>query len=203
GPEATNPTGDTGWLTHTADLTAFAGRQVRLMFREAVPETFSGPGQFELDAVSLAVAVPDVYRVTLAAGERVTVGVEGQTAAGLPADGVTVALLDAAGNVLATGAAGATNLDQVISNYAVGTSGTYFLRVTAPTPTRYGLVVTRGAAFDTEANDTFAAAQPLGPRGALGAITPGTDETPDVVPGGLAGVEGNAAGGLTSGTRFQ
>ena len=204
GPEVENPTGNTGWLTHSADLTAFSGQSVRLMYREVVPEGLAGPGSFELDAVSMSVAVPDVYRVTLAAGEQVTVGVEGQTAVGLPADGVTVALLDAAGNVLASGVTGATNLDQVIGNYAVATSGTYFVRVTAPTPTRYGLVVTRGAAFDTEANDTFATPQPLGPRGALGAITPGTNETSDVLPGGLANVEGNASGGMmASGTRFQ
>jgi PKD repeat protein len=204
GPEATNPTGNTGWLSHSADLTAFAGQSVRLMYRELIPEGLAGPGSFELDAVSISVAVPDVYRVTLTAGEQVTIGVEGQTANGLPADGVTVALLDAAGNVLASGVTGATNLDQVIGNFAVATSGTYFLRVTAPTPTRYGLVITRGAAFDTETNDTFATAQPLGPRGALGAITPGTNESSDVVPGDLANVEGNASGGMmASGTRFQ
>ena len=180
GSEATNPTGNTGWLTHSVDLTPFAGQSVRLMFREVVPEGLAGPGSFELDAVSLAVAVPDHYSLTLSAGDRVSVAVDGQSTAGLPVDGVTVTvdLLDAGGNVVASGVAGATNLDQVISNHAVAESGTYSLRVTSPTRTRYGLVVTRNAAFDTEANDTFGTAQPLGPSGALGAITPGTRGDP-------------------------
>ncbi len=51
GTQATTPTGDTGWLTHTADLSAFAGTTVRLVFRETIPEVYTGPGQFELDNV--------------------------------------------------------------------------------------------------------------------------------------------------------
>jgi hypothetical protein len=48
--------GDSGWQTHNADLTAFAGSTIRLWFQEDIPEFFTGPGQFELDAVSLNVA---------------------------------------------------------------------------------------------------------------------------------------------------
>ena len=99
------------------------------------------------------------------------------------------------------GVAGATNLDQVISNHAVAESGTYSLRVTSPTRTRYGLVVTRNAAFDTEANDTFATAQPLGSSGALGAITPGTDGDAGRRAGRLANVEGKHRRELSIGTR--
>jgi hypothetical protein len=45
--------GDTGWQTHNADLSAFAGSTVRLWFEEQIPETFTGPAQLEIDAVSL------------------------------------------------------------------------------------------------------------------------------------------------------
>ncbi len=46
--------GDTGWQTHTADLSAFTGSTVRLLFREFIPEFFTGPGQIEFDAIRLA-----------------------------------------------------------------------------------------------------------------------------------------------------
>ena len=47
--------GDTGWQTHTADLSAYAGSTVRLLFVENIPETFTGPGQLELDSIQLVV----------------------------------------------------------------------------------------------------------------------------------------------------
>ncbi|MCH7751227.1 MAG: DVUA0089 family protein [Planctomycetes bacterium] len=53
GTQATNPTGDTGWQTHTADLSAFAGSTVRLFFHEEIPEFFTGPAQIEFDGISL------------------------------------------------------------------------------------------------------------------------------------------------------
>ena len=58
-------------------------------------------------------------------------------------------LLDSGDNLLATGVA-AGNLDSVISRYVVGTGGVYYARVTGPGG-EYNLVVTRDAAFDTEA----------------------------------------------------
>src|SRR5262245_45831677 len=45
--------GDTGWQSHSADLSAFIGQTIRIWFEETIPESFTGPGQFELDAVSL------------------------------------------------------------------------------------------------------------------------------------------------------
>jgi len=45
--------GDTGWQSHSADLSAFIGQTIRIWFEETIPEPFTGPGQFELDAVSL------------------------------------------------------------------------------------------------------------------------------------------------------
>jgi hypothetical protein len=48
--------GDTGWQTHTADVSAYAGSTIRLWFEEDIPEFFTGPAQLEIDAVSVAVA---------------------------------------------------------------------------------------------------------------------------------------------------
>jgi hypothetical protein len=53
GPESTNPFGDTGWLSHSVDVSAFIGQNVRVRFLEVIPEAFEGPGQYELDGVSL------------------------------------------------------------------------------------------------------------------------------------------------------
>jgi subtilisin family serine protease len=53
GPESTNPFGDTGWLSHSVDVSAFIGQDVRVHFLEVIPEAFEGPGQYELDGVSL------------------------------------------------------------------------------------------------------------------------------------------------------
>jgi len=53
GTQATNPTGDTGWTTQTADLSDFSGQTVRLVFRQHIPQAATGPGQIEFDAISL------------------------------------------------------------------------------------------------------------------------------------------------------
>lgn len=47
--------GDSGWQSHGSDVSAYAGSTIRLWFQESIPESFTGPGQFELDAVSLNV----------------------------------------------------------------------------------------------------------------------------------------------------
>ena len=58
-----------------------------------------------------------------------------------------------------------------IGNFIVPSLGVYFVRVTGTAAAAYSLTVTRNAAFDTEANDTFAAAQNLGGnQGALGHV---------------------------------
>jgi hypothetical protein len=51
-------TGDTGYVSHNVDLIAanpaIAGQKVRINFHEYIPETFTGPAQFDLDGISLA-----------------------------------------------------------------------------------------------------------------------------------------------------
>jgi hypothetical protein len=58
--------GDTGWQSHAADLSAFAGSTVRIMFREQIPEAFTGPGQIEFDAIGpTASTVPEPATLAL------------------------------------------------------------------------------------------------------------------------------------------
>jgi len=47
--------GDSGWQYFTEDVSAFAGQTVELVFRQHVPEPFTGPAQVEIDGVSLVV----------------------------------------------------------------------------------------------------------------------------------------------------
>jgi len=54
GVQATNPTGDTGWITSSADISAFAGQTVRVYFEMTISQTYTGPGQFELDGVTIS-----------------------------------------------------------------------------------------------------------------------------------------------------
>jgi hypothetical protein len=57
--------GDTGWVSATADLSAFAGSSVRIYFFESIPESFTGPAQLEIDAVSLRTQVPEPATLAL------------------------------------------------------------------------------------------------------------------------------------------
>lgn len=51
GTEATTPTGNTGWMQHSADLSPWAGSTVRLVFTESIPEAYAGLGRIEFDAI--------------------------------------------------------------------------------------------------------------------------------------------------------
>lgn len=44
---------DLGWVSHTFDLSSYAGSTVRIDFREFIPETFTGPANIEFDNLSL------------------------------------------------------------------------------------------------------------------------------------------------------
>jgi hypothetical protein len=130
----------------------------------------SGPNAFVGTGLSTLLSppnpAPDFYAFTANAGDILTLGSKS-----LATGTVLIDLLDGGGTTLASGAGGPTNLDEAISNFAVPAAGTYYARVTSGASQPYNLVVTRNAAFDTEANDTFATAQSLGgTRSALGAI---------------------------------
>lgn len=66
GTQSINPTGDTGWMMHTVDVSAFGGQNIRLFFVESIPQSATGPGQLEFDAISL-MSVPEPAGLALLA----------------------------------------------------------------------------------------------------------------------------------------
>ena len=165
GPETTNPTGNTGWLTHTADVSAFAGSTVRLRFREVIPESSTGPGQAEFDAIAIDTSTAsDWYKFTLAAGETASVELKA-----LSSGTVNLQLRDSTGATLANAIAGPANLDRVLTDFTAATAGTYYLEVAGGTAgVGYSLVVTKNAEFNIEPNSTIAQAQQVVSRQSAG-----------------------------------
>jgi hypothetical protein len=45
--------GATDWVSHTLNLSRYAGRRVQIRFRLTIPERFTGPANFALDQVTL------------------------------------------------------------------------------------------------------------------------------------------------------
>jgi sugar lactone lactonase YvrE len=97
----------------------------------------------------------DYYSFTLAKGQSAAVAL---TDLGPGATGL--ALQDASGTVLAQGKVVNSNVSEAIGNFVARAAGTYYVQVTG-NDVPYSLVVTKGAAFDTEKNDTLKKAQPL------------------------------------------
>lgn len=155
------------------DLSAYVGQtvQFRWVF-DTVDEIFNQFEGWYIDDVQITVPSiwNDYYSLSLAAGDGLSVGLSQ-----LAGSGTSLAIEDATGVVLASSATGSTNVDRAISNFVATSGGTYYVRVTGSLAASYNLVLTKNAAFDREANDSFAAPQPLASNtGALGAIT-----TPD------------------------
>lgn len=55
GTQTTNPTGDSGWQTFAVDISAFAGQTGRIRFTQNIPQSSTGPGQAEFDAIAIRV----------------------------------------------------------------------------------------------------------------------------------------------------
>jgi hypothetical protein len=186
--------GDTGWQTHVADLTAYVGQTIRLLFHEFIPESFTGPGQIEFDTIKIE-GIPqtdDYYSFDLVAGQTATV-----VLADLVSSGVAIELLDPDGTVVASGLGGAPapeNVDDLIANYLATESGTYYVRVLGGVAHDYNLIVTRDAAFDIESNDAQELAQPLdGNDAALGMVL---NESVVSVGTVFEGLNGSESGGF-------
>jgi len=113
----------------------------------------------------------DLYSFSMTAGQTASAVIKSSTTGALD-----VAFLDTTGAVAATGIAGATNVDEIVSNYAAPIAGTYYRRVSGPANIDYQATVVTGGTFDAEPNDSFATAQPIAAGGsALGAIS-GSDD---------------------------
>lgn len=96
----------------------------------------------------------DFYSFDLGAGESASVAVTGGGSGELE-----LALYDAAGTPLATGATGADNVDAAIENFAADQAGTFYVRVGGEGD--YALVVNRNAAMDLETNNGIDSAQEI------------------------------------------
>jgi hypothetical protein len=126
------------------------------------PNAFVGTGQSTL--ISPPEPTTDHYAFTAGQDEILTLALTGP-------GGATLELVDGLGAVLATGAAGTTNVDVAINNAAVGATGTYYARIRHEASAPYSLVVLRNAAFDLEPNDDMGTAQDIADNvGVLGAI---------------------------------
>lgn len=78
---------DTGWQYHLRNLNAFAGQTIKIRFTTTASVTFAGPGQLEVDAVS--VQSPAVVTAATA-----TISGRLVTSDGQPVDGGVVTLTD-------------------------------------------------------------------------------------------------------------
>jgi len=156
---------------------------------------YSGTGSYNAD-VYLSTTTPppapslggDYYSLNLASGDVVTLGLTGLTAGT-----IHLGLENATGTPLAIGVAGATNLTEAISNFAIPATGVYYARINGLSTAPYSLVITRNAGFDTEPNNTIPQAMPLpiagvsGEQTVLGYIEAGTTGVePDNYPVGTA-----------------
>jgi hypothetical protein len=108
---------DTGWVTHSVNLSAFAGQTIRVRFRDFTTVTFVGPGQAEIDAVSVQSLVPTAANASV--GGRVL------TNDGSGISRMNVILTDGTGNSrsVSTNSFGFYKFDDVT------TGGTYVLTV--------------------------------------------------------------------------
>jgi hypothetical protein len=162
------------WRNISFSLSAFSGQTVLIRFSfdtlDSIANTFEG---WYVDDVQLSTpgVWSDYYSFSANPGDVISAALKN-----LAGTGTNVFLEDEAGAVLATGVGGSTNYERGIRSFPITTCGTYYLRVSGTVGATYNLVVTRNAAFDTEANDTIATAQSLNlTRGALGHVIGGLD----------------------------
>jgi hypothetical protein len=86
----TNTNTNTGYVNHVVNLNAYRGQTIRIRFRATVSSTLQGPGQMEVDAVSIQTLPPTAASVTV--GGRVA------TSDGIGIARAQVTITDGAGN---------------------------------------------------------------------------------------------------------
>jgi len=118
----------------------------------------AGPGNYQLTVNLSASAAPtmaptgyDNYAFTLNSGEIASLAI-----ANLSAGQVHFELTNAAGTVLSSATAGASNASEAIARYAAPASGVYYVRVWGDPHVDYNLVLTRSAIVESESNDALA-----------------------------------------------
>ncbi|MBN2294566.1 MAG: pre-peptidase C-terminal domain-containing protein [Pirellulales bacterium] len=111
----------------------------------------------------------DFYSFSLAAQQTASIALNSNGSGKM-----TFELIDSAGNLLSISAE-SENADAAIHGFTTSTAGTYYLRVIGES--EYSMVVTRGAEFDLESNDTLLDAQDItNAGGVLGFIDVSSDE---------------------------
>lgn len=118
----------------------------------------------------------DFYAVSLNAGQVATFALTGN-------GGITpsLELYNASGQLVSSGTVKNTNVSEVIRSFVTPSTGTYYVRVVAPTGIQtsdYSLVVTKSAEFDVEGNNSIQTAYDMTPTNvALGHVSTGqTDD---------------------------
>jgi subtilisin family serine protease len=104
----------------------------------------------------------DLFRFGLLVGQPLSLAI---TALG--AGSMNVELLDSTGALVATGTAGATNVDRAINHYVAPAMGTYYARVSGPLGAEYALTLTKSLDFSLEPNDGAATAISLSAPGVV------------------------------------
>lgn len=100
----------------------------------------------------------DWYRISLAAGDVISVAV-GCATAGRHVD---VTLTEASGAALALGVEDvASNTDEYLSDFLVPATGDYYVQLVGESATAYGLLILRGQTFEREPNASASGAQQL------------------------------------------
>jgi Big-like domain-containing protein len=148
------------------DISEFAGQtvQIRYLFDSINTQNNNFEGWYVDDIHITNTRAHDHYTFTTLTDRNVTVVLDS-----LGGGDINVLLRDAAGVTLQAGAAGPLNVDKVIYNFNLPAAGTYNLAITGQSSTPYSLVVTLGAVFDLEPNNSFATAQNMdGVVGSLG-----------------------------------
>ncbi len=106
----------------------------------------------------------DYYSFALTQGQSATV-----VAKSLNGENMQITLVDANGDVLATGVGGATNVSQSIEDFVAPSAGTYYVEITGDAGVQYSLVVTRNATFSIQPHNSISTAENVtGTNGALG-----------------------------------
>ncbi len=184
-------------LGANSNVYAYRATVTGLFYVEVLPNSGTGTYTLNVDLSSATtpltpVADVDLYSFAVTANEPLAIG--GRSLTG---GNIDLELLDAGGAPVATGALGATNYDETIA-FTPLASGTWFVRVSGADATDYIVSLTRNAAQDTEANDSFATAQSLINNRTVGAIS-GNDDwyTVALTPGQVITLTTTTPGGGT------
>ena len=123
--------------------------------------------------LGLTSAATDYYAFTLDAGQTATIAATGQKSAT-----VSVALENAQGTILASGASpgSGSSVNSEIDSFVAPVSGTYYAVVSGTTGATYSLVVNHDADFGAQTNGSFATAQDI--TGASGVLSDVQTTTP-------------------------